>query len=449
MKAPLVYVLVVNWNGREYLEACFSSLLAGSYENVRFLLVDNGSRDGSADFVRERYGRDGRVEVIECGKNLGWSGGNNVGIRHAITAGAEYVFLLNNDTVTSADAIARLVETAERRPDIGALAAKMVFHDYPDLINSLGVECSIIGCGWDRGFGRLDAPRWNDPCPVIGVCGGACFLRTVALARTGLFPEDFQIYLDDLDLCLRLWNAGYEIWTCPQAVVRHKFGMTMGQSEQYRRKYYLNVRNRFRLIVRNFPWWRMPLIKPVLAYGECRAIGRAALDGEFWKVGAHVRAWASIMGYFPRAFAAHLDQWRRGLGRCRFWKLVRKDRLFFPGVELPQDGWYAQWTVNGRRVCPISTRAWKQTQGGPLRITHVNCYPRLGETDIEVRVNGVAVASLKSRDRDATVIEVSPGRIEFISKRIFYAEDTGEAADFGGWVGVEELTAHPSAKEGK
>ncbi|MCX5771387.1 MAG: glycosyltransferase family 2 protein, partial [Candidatus Hydrogenedentes bacterium] len=173
MRRPLVYVLVINWNGLEHLEECFETLLGGTYGNARFLLIDNGSSDGSVGFVRDRFGGDDRVEVLECGTNLGWAGGNNAGMRRALEAGADYVFLLNNDTATERDAVEKLVEMAESKPAAGALAPKMLMYGCPDILNSVGLECSIIASSWDLGIGRLDGERWNEPRQVIGVCGGA------------------------------------------------------------------------------------------------------------------------------------------------------------------------------------------------------------------------------------------------------------------------------------
>ncbi|HIJ65701.1 MAG TPA: glycosyltransferase family 2 protein, partial [Candidatus Hydrogenedentes bacterium] len=227
MNMPLVHCFVINWNGLEHLEACFEALLAGTYENARFVLIDNASEDGSAEFVQGTYGYDPRLDIVVNASNLGWSAGNNVGLEQALDGGADYVFLLNNDTVVAPDAIERLVEMAAARPEAGALAPKMLLYDSPDIINSVGLECSVIGSTWDLGIGRLDGPHWATPRKVIGVCGGACFLRTSALRKTGLLPTGFGIYLDDLDLCLRLWDAGYEVWNCPDAVVRHKYSATM------------------------------------------------------------------------------------------------------------------------------------------------------------------------------------------------------------------------------
>ena len=439
MPEPLVHVLIINWNGREHLRECFETLLESTYENARFVLVDNGSTDGSVEFVKDSYGPDPRVGVIECGQNLGWSGGNNVGIERAIAAGADYVFLLNNDTATEPDAIEKLVEMAESQPETGALAPKMLLFDAPYLLNSLGIECSIIGCGWDRGLGRIDGPKWNTPGPVIGACGGACLLRAETLRKTGLLPADYGIYLDDLELCMRIWNAGYEVWTCPGARVRHKFSATMGQGPLARRKYYLNTRNRMRLVMRNFPRSRTANWKAALVHGECKAIGRAALNGEYWKVVAHVRAWLSGAAYLFRAMAARREYRERGIARCRFWPLIRQDMLFFPGIELPADGWYPPQPVEGVDYRPISVRASLKTEGGRLRVRHMNCYPAMGETDIEVRQQGSAVARLNALDRSETIVDVASGTLEFISHRVFDADDSGGNADFGGWVAIEQV----------
>ena len=437
MQPPLVYVLVINWNGLEHLEACFSSLLKTTYPNTRFLLVDNASTDGSADFVRDRFGRDNRVEILQCAANLGWSGGNNEGIRHAMAAGADYVFLINNDTATERDAISELVYMAEARTGIGALAPKMLLFDQPALINSVGLLCSIIGSSWDKGIGRLDGPEWDTPERVIGVCGGACFIRSSVLARTGLLPEDFEIYLDDLDLCLRIWEAGWEVWSCPQARVRHKFSATFGEGSRARRKYFLNTRNRFYLIARNFPGRKIVATLPHLLSGELRAVGRAALDGEYWRILAHLRAWAAAAAYLPRAFRQRRARGGPPSGH-RFWPFLLRKPLFCPGLSLPVDGWYPERDIRGRRLRPISASASFHAEPGDLRLFHANCYPALHPTDVEVRAGGAILARLTTLDSDVCTVHVPGGRVELAARQLFRAEDTGELMDLGGWLAIEQ-----------
>lgn len=434
MREPLVYVVVINWNGMAHLRECFDSLVAGSYGHARFVLADNASSDESVAFVRDTY-PDPRVEILECGGNLGWSRGNNLAMEGALAAGADYILLLNNDTVTAPDAVVRLVEAMEAEPALGALAPKLVLYDTPAVLNSVGLECSIIGACWDRGLGRADRPRWDAPVPVAGACGAGMMLRAEALRQVGLFPTDFDIYLDDLDLCLRLWAAGYRVATCPSAVIRHKFSATMGAGARGRHKYYLNTRNRWRLLVRNFPWRTWPQVAPRLAVGEGRAVGRALLDGEPWRAWCHVRAAVSAVPYAAgrRRSAVSKGATQDASG---FWPLVQRDPLFFPGTELPRFGWYAPRTVQGRDVRPIAPRARCRVAGGRLRVFSVNCYPALGPSDISVMQSGRCLARFQTANTAEHVVETEEGPLELVAHTLFDAEATGERADFGGWVAL-------------
>ncbi len=443
MSRPLVHVLVINWNGEEHLEACFDALLKQTYDNVRVILVDNASTDDSVKMVQDRFGAGPRVEILRCASNLGWSGGNNVGMSYSLALGADYIFLLNNDTATSPDAIARLVEFAEQRPRAGAVAPKMLLFDQPFLINSVGIACSIVGSAWDEGLGRADSPRWSEAKNVLGVCGGAMFLRAEALRAAGILPDDFEIYLDDLDLCLRIWDAGYECWSCPSATVRHKFSATMGEGARARRKYYLNTRNRLRLILRNFPASRLASVLAQYAVSEVRSIGRAMLNGEAWKLAAHLQSWFAAIGYLPKAMAQRRSAKNNGRTLGSFWRLVRTDIRFFPGIELPNRGWYAPRLLNGTEIRPISSRATAEVSAGELSVTHANCYPHLGATDVELQLNGRIMANLTANGAPRTErFAVKAGTLELVSRRLFDAETTGESFDIGGWIAL-----HPSQSD--
>ena len=385
MNSPLVYVIIINWNGQEHLESCFRSLLASTYRNVLFLLVDNASVDASVDYVQSTFGSDPRVEILALPENRGWSGGNNAGIAHARAAGAEYLLLLNNDTATDTQAIASLVKRMEADSALGALAPRMVLFDQPEVLNSTGLRLSMIGAAWDIGIGRFDASHWHASEPVVGVCGGAMFLRAGVLKMTGLLPEDFEIYLDDLDLCLRIWEAGYRIERCAEALVRHKFSATMGSGRRARWKYYLNTRNRLRILLRHFPAHALPEILPRVAVGELRALGRALLSGALWRVPAHARAWCTALAYLPEA-----RRFRRALGagtQPAFWPLVTKAPLFCPAIILPEDGWYPPVTHRDERLRPMAMRAWVDVPEGALQVSLVNCYPAGGDARISLYLN--------------------------------------------------------------
>jgi GT2 family glycosyltransferase len=434
---PLVYVLIINWNGRAHLEECFSTLLETTYAPVRLLLIDNASSDDSIEFVEARFGGDPRVEVLKCERNLGWSGGNNAGIEYALERGARYLFLLNNDTVTDGECIERLVREAEGNAGLGAIAPKILMYECPEILNSVGLRASRIGAAWDIGIGRLDGPEWNERREVIGVCGAACFLRVEALEKTGLLPEDFEIYLDDLDLCLRIWNAGYTIRTCPEAVVRHKFSASMGAGKQAQRKYYLNTRNRLRVVLRNYPVSAALAIGWAYDMGEFRAIGRALLNADFRRIWAHGRSWLSGLLYLPSAIRERRRRKPLGISTCRFWNLISKCDSFFPGTEFPQDGWYSPVEGAGRVLRPMARHASVQHAGGDLKIELVNRYPALEALSVSVSTESALVASLESDGASRVALNLPAGAVHFEANRILKAEETGERVDIGGWIALD------------
>ncbi len=439
MTDPLVYVLVINWNGMEHLEECFDSLLASTYPNARFILVDNASDDGSVEFVRTRYGDDSRVDILECDTNLGWSGGNNRGMENALAAGADYIFLLNNDTRIAPDALELLVRQAEADPAVGALSPKILMYDNPDILNSVGLEATIIGSSWDKGIGRADTPRWDTEEEIVGVCGAAMFIRGSALRKTGLLPTDFDIYLDDLDLCLRIWMAGYTIRTCPKARVWHKFSATMGTGERARHKYYLNTRNRARIILRNYPLTQMPLIKLLYLKGDCKAIGRAILDREWWRVAAHVKSWFAAIAYLPKAVPARLRH--RG-DPTRFWPMILRTPLFFPGTLFPEKGFYPPEKIGTEDFRPVSSRTTYAHTGGPLCIKTCATKGVVFRPEMTVRFGDSKISHLTT-ETPFIHDDLPAGDVTIETTRILSAEDSGRLYDLGGWIRITTEESEP------
>jgi GT2 family glycosyltransferase len=331
-RSPNVSVIVINWNGRRFLERCFDSLHHLDYAAVKLVMVDNGSRDGSVEFVRDRYPD---VTILANKTNLGFCRACNQGLREAIRTGIPYAVLLNNDTMVDRRWISELVNAAEQHPHAGALSSKILFMEHRSIINSAGLCCSIIGNAWDRGIGQPDDERWSKPDRVLGVSGGALFVRTAALERVGLLPH-FDIYLEDMDLSLRLWNAGYEIMYVPTAVLYHHFSATMGEPKHVWRKEYLNARNRFRLIMRQFPPSKSPLIAARLLKYEAKAIGKPIKQREYWKTWAELAAILSAILYIPDAIAERWRQLVSGRWRCRFWDMIDKERGFFEGFVVAE-----------------------------------------------------------------------------------------------------------------
>jgi hypothetical protein len=285
----------------------------------------------------------------------------------------------------------------------------MVLFDQPAILNSIGLELSVVGAAWDRGIGALDGPEWHAEVPVVGVCGGACFLRAAALHHTTLLPEQFEIYFDDLDLCLQLWRAGYSVWTCPQAVVRHKFSATMGEGSRARRKYFLNTRNRFWLMARHLPLPTLLRSLPKILLGEVRAVGRSLLDGEAWKVWAHIRAWSSALLYVPEArkYRHEADSSPSG----DVWTLVRATPWFCPPISVPVQGCYPAEDRGAAQVTPLAPHATLNIPPGPLQVFASNCYPQAGPVTLSLRFQGQVLHTLHCADQVETTLDTPGGTL--------------------------------------
>ena len=437
MDSPLVHILVINWNGLEHLADCFSTLLQSPYPNAKYILVDNASDDESVAYVAAHFGNDERVEILQCPGNLGWSGGNNYAMERSLEAGAAYIFLINNDTATAPDALEMMVTMMEADETLGAVAPKMVLFDYPEIINSVGLTGSIIGSAWDLGVGRLDAPQWNEVKEVIGVCGGAWMIRASVLHKTGLLPEEFDIYLDDYDLSLRIWDAGYRIQTCPEAVVRHKFSASMGEGKRAQYKYYLNTRNRYRVMLRNFPLRTWPKAFVYTGVGEVRALGRAILDGEFWRVGAHLKVYGSTCAYFLKAMRARRAHKKRGRSIGRFWHFIDHKTLFCPGLIMAEDGWYPAQNIVGQPYRAFAKHAYLNVEAGTHILHYATPYPELGPVRIKITQDYTVLETLEYTEAGSKTIACSKGRLEFEAENNFYAETTGAIVDQGGWLNLD------------
>jgi GT2 family glycosyltransferase len=322
---PLVSVIIVNWNGRRLLEECLNSVLAQSFRGFEIVLVDNGSEDGSAEYVRERYPS---VKLVRLDANRGFAGGNNAGIR---VASGRYLALLNNDTKTDAGWLAGLLKVAEAGPrTVGMWASKILSYDHPGVFDNAGLLLYPDGLG--RGRGRLEEDRgqYDRTEEALFPSGCAGLYRREMLDEIGLFDEEFFAYADDVDLGLRARLAGWGCTYVPSAKVYHKYSSSSSAYSPL--KAFLVERNRIWVLLKYYPL-EMVLISPfttgvrllVHFYGALRGKGASGRFSEkhslFHAVGILLKAWGSALAAFPnlirqrRAFA--------GLKRIRRAELYR------------------------------------------------------------------------------------------------------------------------------
>jgi GT2 family glycosyltransferase len=247
---PLVHVVILSWNGRDDTLACVESCLRATYPNLRVLVVDNGSTDGSPAAVRERFPA---AEVLELGENLGYTGGNNAGIRHALAAGADHVLLLNNDTIVDPGFVEPLVEEAGRDPSIGMLNSKMYFFDEPDRIWFAGASFHPwLGWGRHHGYGDLDRGQFDRPEWLERATGCSLLVTRALCARVGLLSDGYFAYCEDLDWSVRARKAGFKIRYVPASRIWHKVSRSTGGTGSGVSHYYF-TRNMLRCLDANWP----------------------------------------------------------------------------------------------------------------------------------------------------------------------------------------------------
>ncbi len=239
-RPPRVLVVVLCYNGIADTVACLESLQRQTYRAADVLIVDNASQDATPAIVRDRFPH---VHVIETGANLGYAAGNNVGLRHALDHGYDYVLLLNNDTIADSRLISALVETAEADSRIGVVGPKILYHDRPDVIWSAGGTIDWRrGTSAMRGLDSRDQGQFDAATDVDFVTGCALMIKRAAIQAAGLIDERFGMYYEETEWCVRIARAGWRIVYAPAGRLWHRIKPD-AQDRSPRVTYYM-ARNR-------------------------------------------------------------------------------------------------------------------------------------------------------------------------------------------------------------
>lgn len=273
----LVSVIVVNFNRVNLLRNCLRSLGEQGQIGVEWIVVDNGSRDGSAEMVEAEFPA---VKLIRSATNLGFCGGNNLGIGAAT---GKYIALLNNDAVAEAGWLDGLVAEMERDERVGMVASKILVAGRERVIDKVGHGIYWDGQNRGRGSGERDEGQFDGEREILWPDGCAALYRKAMLDEIGGFDEDFFAYADDAELGMRGRLAGWRARYAPEAVVHHLRGATMGKWNPERIR--LIERNRVWLAFLHFPWWL--LVFNPLFFGlrlVAGALAGAAGEGEAGQV---------------------------------------------------------------------------------------------------------------------------------------------------------------------
>jgi GT2 family glycosyltransferase len=254
---PSVAIVVLNWNNAPDTTECIASINRVEYDNYTVLVVDNGSTDDSASFLRHTFPA---IELLELGNNLGYAEGNNVGIRHVLRSGPDYVCVLNNDTEIAPDFLQRMVEVSERDAQIGMVGPKMYFFEPPNMVFSAGSTVD-----WRRGTlvhrgiwqHEKEAHIYTAEEDVDFIIGCGMLVRSKVIERVGLFDPRYYLNFEDVDWAIRIRKGGYKVRYTPRAHLWHKVSASLGRGSP-QNTYYM-TRNSllfFKSHTRGHPKWR-------------------------------------------------------------------------------------------------------------------------------------------------------------------------------------------------
>mgnify|MGYP000995584906 CR=1 FL=1 len=250
-------IIIPNYNGLKFMDECIRSLNAQTYPNFRTLVVDNGSTDGSVEWLKEH-----QIDTIFLPENTGFSGAVNVGIKAADTP---YVLLLNNDVRVDEYFVAEMVRAIGQSERIFSVSSRMIQMYHPDRLDDAGDMYSLLGWAYQRGVGR-DLTHYRRSSRVFSACAGAAIYRREVFEEIGYFDEMHFAYLEDIDVGYRAKIAGYYNLYCPSAKVFHVGSGTSG-SKYNPFKVKLAARNNIYLIYKNMPVLQILLNLPAFILG--------------------------------------------------------------------------------------------------------------------------------------------------------------------------------------
>jgi len=300
---PLVYAIVLNWNGWPDTLRCLASLRASRGVDLRVIVVDNGSTDGSAAHLAPLLAAPWG-ELLCAGRNLGFTGGVNLGLRRALAHDPDYLFLLNNDATVAPDCVARLVAAAASRSDLGFVGPKIVWEGEPGRLWSAGMSVNWARAAINAHRDEPDDGRLDGRRLVQGLTACALLVTPAVAARAGLLDDRYFAYYEDVDWLLRARRAGLRALYAGDARVAHQGSATTnrgaGRSQSALANYY-GARNGLLFMATHAPPAARPLALAILSARLLTALIRVLIGGRLGRPGAARRARAIVLGMIDAA----------------------------------------------------------------------------------------------------------------------------------------------------
>ena len=315
---PEISVIIPNWNGKYLLETCLTALRRQTFRDFETILVDNGSEDGSAEYVRSQFPE---VEVLALPENRGFACGSIAGYEQSR---GELIALLNNDTEADPHWLEEIHAASEVYPEAGSFASKMLYFDKRCRVENCGFDLGIVGATVDLGRDEPNGPEWSQTRRVFGACGGAAAYRRRMLEDVGFLDPDFVMIYEDADLSFRAQLRGYDCVHVPGAIVYHRYRVTIGKAPS--RQVFYSQRNIEFVYLKNMP---LALILGSLPQRLLYEMGAAIYFSKKGNGSAFLRAKANVIKSLPAILRKRVDiQRRRTITNAQMRRILRKS-LFF------------------------------------------------------------------------------------------------------------------------
>lgn len=323
MQHPSVAIVILNWNGKKYLEEFLPHLLLSTYTRYRVVVADNHSTDDSVAFLEHHYPG---IEIIRLHENYGFAKGYNLALQQVQ---ADYYLLLNSDVKVTPGWIEPMVSLLEKDKQVAACQPKLLSYHHPRFFEYAGAAGGWLDhYGYPFAMGRVfdvseeDSGQYDVSVPVFWATGAALFIRAAVFHEVGGFDNYFFAHQEEIDLCWRIQLSGYFVYSCPASVVYHVGGGTLPRGNSL--KTYLNFRNNNIMIYKNMYGWRKAYVLLSRFFLDALSAFKSLLRGDG--------------GYFVAVFSAHLSFAK--------WVIAdRKQSVFPSNKRVPLNGYLRKCLV--------------------------------------------------------------------------------------------------------
>lgn len=257
VKKPFISIVTINYNGKKWLKDYFNSIKKQTYKNFEIIFVDNGSVDGSVEFIKKNYPK---TVLIENSENYAIAKGNNIGIKRAK---GDYILLLNNDVIVGKDYLLELVEGFEKLPQASIIQSKIVLMQNPEILDSCGSFWTDTGFIYHYGnLKKAEQKKYNIPLRIFSGKSASMIIKRDVIDKIGIYDDLYWGYYEETDHCHRAWIAGFETWYWPKAEVKHAMGGTTLTFESDFLQFH-NFKNKLTSFLVNFEIWYLLRLIPL------------------------------------------------------------------------------------------------------------------------------------------------------------------------------------------